>query len=402
MNEKTTQLNKLLSGDVAPADLIPIVDVSATTSPTGETKNISTRDLAVYLVSTISPSYSPYQTANGLSFDEAIVGNSNQLCAYSPFPSLGTSNFTLSVRAMFPSSHSVSDGSHRVIFGVGSSPSNSAQQSNAAYIGISGSSLIGYINDGSSNKTSVVSDFFSSLWDKTVQITFVVQSRSGSFYINGVPTPSSVISTGGVTNAISCSYVVMGQSRNTNNIACTIFEAQIWNRALNASGSIEAFFAGTKTDSSLLASYIPMNLNPEPSQWLDVRGKYHLLLPTSGATSTNPFKEFNLRFNASGSGYLGDGSARNVLPVNYVLTSAVVSSSAKPLLSIGSSPTAPITGSSGTGSFYNNRVSQVSASYGINTLELLSLGTAHADRTLYVNMASPTVCSFDFQGYIRD
>jgi hypothetical protein len=402
MNTKTTGLNNILPSEVAAGDMIPFVDVSATTSPTGETKHITAGNLGLYLASVISPSYSPYQTSNGLWFDESVVGNTNNLTCYSPFRSLGTGDFSLSVRGMFASSHSVSDSSHRVIFGVGPSPVTSAQQGNSAYIGIVNSDLVGYMNDGTIAKTATIPNFFNGYWDKTTHITFVNSGGYPYFFINGSAVASSVTNPSASLGAISSSYVVMGQSRGTNNVACTIFEAQIWSRALTPSGSLELFFSGPKADSTLLASYIPTNLNPEPSQWLDSRGRYHLLLPVSGALATNPRKEFNLRFFVSSSGYLGNGTARDVLPRNYVLTSAVVSSSAKPLLSLGSSPTAPSTGSSGTGSFFNNRVASVSASYGINTLELLTLGNAHADKTLFVTMSGDNVCSFDFQGYIRD
>lgn len=405
MNQKTTQLNNLLQNNIVFGDLIPIVDVTATSSPTGETKHVQVGNLAIYLSDVISPTYSPYQVSNGLWFDENVVGNSSTTTCYSPFVSLGTAsnaphNFTLSVRASFPSSHSVVTSTPRIIFGVGPSPVNSAAQPNSAYIGQKNNDLIGSFNDPSYTVTATIPNFFINYADKTVHITLVNSSGYPTFYINGVAQPfilTSNVPTSSFLSGISSSYIMMTQGASTNNVACAIYDAQVWYRALNSSASLDAFFSGPKDDSTMLASYVSDNINY--SQWLDAKNSYHLLLPNTGSTIMSPRKEFNLRFFATASGYLGDGTVRPILPQNYVMTSAVVSSSAKPLLSIGSTSATPITGSCGTGSFYNNRVPWTSASYGINELTLLTTGISHPDQTIYVNMASASYCAFDFQGY---
>jgi hypothetical protein len=126
------------------------------------------------------------------------------------------------------------------------------------------------------------------------------------------------------------------------------------------------------------------------------------LLPRQGAEATSPTKQFGLIFfNDGTSGYLGNGTQRDVLPENYVLTDCFVYSPGAPLLSVGSSPNVAVPGDSGIYSFNNNRVPLVSASYGRNALPLLDLGIAHTDRSLYVfYSASAAPCTFSFQGYV--
>jgi hypothetical protein len=409
MNQKTTQLNNIFPTQLVVGDLVPIVDVTSTSSPSGETKHVTLGSLGVYLSEIISPIYAPYQTSNGLWFDESFVGNSLHTVCYAPFTStvaetpyvLG--NFTMAVRAMFPSSHSITDPLPRVIFGIGPSPTNSAGQPNSAYIGRINNDLIASISDSSFNTTATIPNFFLSYSDKTTHILFVNSGGAPAIYINGSLYSSFITTTlpgSSVLSGIPGNYVIMGQSRSTNNIACTIYEAQIWNRAMNISGSIEAFFAGPRIDPSLIASYIPSNLNT--IQWLDGADQYHLLIPTSGSVVTNPDKEFSLRFYATSSGYLGDGGVRNVLPLNYMLTDVAVSSIQNPIISIGSSISSSFPGSSITGSYYNNRVSTVKAVYQNNPLSILALGACHVDRTIYVNMIQPATCSIDFEGYIYD
>jgi len=400
-NQKTTQLTPMTPNEVASGDLIPIVDVSATSSPTGESKHIAAGNLGVYLADIISPSYAPYQVANGLWFDENVSGSSLDTVCYSPNTTIAVTDCSISIRGMFPASQSVVDTSHRVIFGIGTDPLNSAESANSAYIGKSGNDLVGYIHGATYAWQASIPDFFTNYADKSTHVMLVNLSDTPYLYVNGA-LASTILSGSGAVGTISATNVIMGQSRSTNNVAGVIYEGQIWNRALNISGSTELFFGGSRRDSSLISSYIPNTLNPEPSQWLDSVGTNHLLLPTSGMKVTNPRKEFNLRFAVTSSGYLGNGNDRDVLPENYILTNATVSSSAKPLITLGSDITSPVTGSSGTGSFYNNRVAWVSASYGINVLDILSLGAAHEDRKLFVSMSGDNVCSFDLQGYIRN
>lgn len=51
-NNKITQLRSLTSGSISPDDLFPVVDVDDLSSPTGETKNIKSSELAAYINST--------------------------------------------------------------------------------------------------------------------------------------------------------------------------------------------------------------------------------------------------------------------------------------------------------------------------------------------------------------
>jgi hypothetical protein len=170
-----------------------------------------------------------------------------------------------------------------------------------------------------------------------------------------------------------------------------------------SASEIKTLYYGGITKKTVVASYKPKNLNPGPSQWLDDVGNNHLLIPVSGALATNPGKEFHLRFIATGSSYLGNGTKRDVLPENYVLTDAFVYSQGSPLLSIGSSASMSSPGDSGVDSYNNNRVPMVSASYSRNNLPLLELGVAHKDRSLYVFFSSSAVpCTFSFEGYVSE
>ena len=102
-NQKTTELRQLTSTEVAPGDWVPIVDVQEFTSPTGETKRITAKDLGEYIVSGGFVNYTVpqhgYQSSNGLSFapNYAPVDDINMFC-YGNASNLGT-DFSLTVRA---------------------------------------------------------------------------------------------------------------------------------------------------------------------------------------------------------------------------------------------------------------------------------------------------------------
>jgi len=404
-NQKTTELRTLTSTQVANGDWIPIVDVSELTSPTGETKKISAADFSEYVVSGgfanfVVPQHG-YQTSNGLSFaaNYAPLDELNMFC-YGAAKNLGT-DFSLSVKAFVPSDALLTDTGSRVLFGVGSQVIGMAENGSRVYVGVKSSSLMGYISDGVTEKVVEYPDYLKLFPDRAFEAT-ITKNYLGTFnfYIN-----SALIGTlSGAPSYISSSYTTMGngQSGSHWNINCVVYEAHVFNAALNGTKVKQNYYGGVRNnDATLVSSYRPENLNPGPTQWLDSVGDNHLLLPRDGAEATSPTKEFGLIFFSDGtSGYLGNGTQRDVLPENYVLTDCFVYSPGQPLLSVGSTADEAIEGDSGIYSFRNNRVPLVSASYGRNVLPLLELGVAHTDRSLYVfYSASAAPCTFSFQGY---
>lgn len=406
-NQKTTELRTLTSTQVANGDWIPIVDVSELTSPTGETKKISAADLSEYIVSGgfanfVVPQHG-YQSSNGLSFLEQFSPNTNvNLHCYGPAANLGNS-FSLTVKAFVPSSAQLNNTGNRILFGVGSEMFNMANTGSRAYIGVKSSSLIGYIHDGTTEKIIEYSDFINLYPNRAFEATITKDSSNFfKLYIN-----ASLFGTlSSAPSHISSSYATMGfgQSGSSHtNLNCVIYEAHVFNAALTGSQIVQNYYGGVRNnDTTLVASYRPENLNPGPSQWRDSVGDNHLLLPISGAEATSPTNNFGLVFLVDGtSQYLGNGTRRDVLPKNYVLTDCFVYSPGKPLLSVGSTSDVAVSGDSGIYSFNNNRVPLVSASYGRNVLPLLELGVAHNDRSLYVfYSASAAPCTFSFQGYV--
>lgn len=405
-NQKTTELRTLTSNNVSNGDWIPIVDVSELTSPTGETKKISTKDLAEYVVSGGFANYAVpqhgYQNSNGLSFAPyfAPQEDNNEYC-YGNISSVG-SNFALTVRAFIPSDADLSETGSRILFGVGSELIGMAESGSRAFIGVQSSSLIAYVNDGAGTEKIIeYTDFITKFPDRAFDAT-ISKTYDGKFlfYVNA----ELVGQLTGIPGSINSSYVTMGNGQYLNhwNINCVIYEAHIFNTALTGTQIRQNYYGGVRnTDSTLAASYRPENLNPGPTQWLDSVGDSHLILPMEGAEATSPTKQFGLIFfNDGTSGYLGNGTQRPILPENYVLTDAFVYSPGAPCLSIGTSEVPAYEGASGIDSFNNNRVPLVSASYGRNVLPLLELGVAHTSRSLYVfYSASAAPCTFSFQGY---
>ena len=406
-NQKTTQLRQLLSTEVQPGDWVPIVDVSENTSPTGETKKISAVELATYIVSggllNISMPYQGWDSANGLAFDDTVPASDNERC-YGTISSLGA-NYTLAVRAYVPSTFST-DAGYRVLFGVGvGNQIADALAAHSAYIGIENNNLIAVVTNGAGSVVVLTyTNFFSLHTERTFNAVMTKDAGGDlSLYING----EFWSTVSGASASTSNTNVVMGNGRGAphENVQCTIYEAHIFNSVLSADTIRNMFYRGVDTtDSNLVASYNSNTLNGGPTQWLDCVGSNHLLLPTLGAKATNPGKRFILSFPISGtSQYLGNGNQRNVLPAKYVITSCLVESAGKPLLSVGTTDALPPVSASGTGSWCNNRVALVSASYGVNPIGLLALGAAHADRSIYVYFsASAAPCTFSFDGYIRN
>jgi hypothetical protein len=411
-NQKTTQLRRVSGSQLVFGDLIPLVDVSENTSPTGETKAIYAGDLAQYIISggllNVALPRQPYQTTNGLSFSQtsscipgAGTGGYNLRC-YGNFPQIGN-NFSLMVRGFIPSTI-LTEANPRVLFGVGSTPDNVTSGGQSAYIGIEDYDLIGYTDDGVATKKIIFSDFIDNYSDRVFE---AVLTRDSSSLLNLYVNNSKIgVGLSGSASTITSSYITLGNGDQTlPNIECTIYEAHVFNKALTQAEVNTLFYGGARnSDPYLVSSYIPVNLNPGPTQWLDSKGSNHLLLPTTGAYSTNPDKEFSLRFTSNGtSSFLGNGTDRAVLPQGYVLTDAFVYSSGSPLLSIGSTSSVAPIGASGIYSWNNNRVALTDAKYSRNNLQLLELGVAHKDRSIFVYYsASAAPCTFSFEGYVAE
>lgn len=408
-NQKITSLRRLLSNEIASGDLLPIVDVSdLVVSPTGETKATTAQSLTNWMVSSglinLQMPYQAAQTSNGLYFSSGTTPNgNNNLYCYTKFPSLGT-NYSLYIRAFVPSTRPVDGGAiNRVLFGGGTSPSNVGGALNSSYIGVVQNNLVGFIADATTTFQVSVPNFFLTNSNKVFGAC-LTKDASGyvQFIVNGV----EVTNASGAPSTVSSTHLVMGNGLPTDtNLECIIYEAQVFNTALSVTGSQQLFYGGSnRSHPNLIASYTPENLNPGPTQWLDSKGSHHMLLPTAGASATNPTKRFSLNFYITSSGYLGDGSERIVLPENYFLTSCVMESTEKPLIAVGSTASISPVSASGTGSWWDNRVAFTSASYGVNSLGLLALGAGHVDRSLYVAYSGSITdapCTFSFDGFVR-
>lgn len=405
-NQKITQLNKILDQELVRGDLIPLVDVTATEiSSTGETVAMRIGDLAQIIVSG-STDYYPknfkFKTSNGLYFDQSFIPYSDRnLMCYSTINKVGT-KFSLVTRAFFPSTFTT-ESAARSIFGIGYDVENMVSSGQSAYIGVEGYDLIGLVDDGITEKKIVFDNFFSD-YNNSVVYTALTRDSYGTLnlFLNGM----CVGTLSGSATQITGSYISMGNgTSNLPNIDCTIYEAHLFNDALSPSEIKSIFYGGVKNSHrALVSSYIPETLSKEPSQWLDSKNSNHLLLPVSGAYVTKPRNKFNLIFKNDGvSGFLGNGTQRDVLPENYVLTDAFVYSKSPVLLSLGSSSGSAKYGSEKIYSCNNNRVELTSASYNRNILQLSEFGVAHTDRSIYVYYSSSAApCTFSFQGYIAE
>ena len=409
-NEKTTQLRRINATQVAPGDLLPIVDVSEVTSPTGETKHITAVDFATYIVSggfiDMSVPYRGLQYANGLSFDDGVSPSSDNERCYGTIDSLGN-EFSLFVNS-YVSSDRVITSDQQVLFGVGTNTSpgeDFAYSMNSAVIGVQGNDLFAYVQDGVGTYSNISAANFFLSYSEREFVAGLTKDTSGlvTLFINGVAYASS--SGTGILNPLSNTIVVMGNGRVTGkNIKCTIYDAHVFNVAVTKENVRNMFYRGVDiSDISLVASYGSNNLNAGPTQWLDGSNNNHLLIPVDGAIATNPSRWFTLSFQVNTSGYLGNGTIRPILPNKYFLTSCIVESPGAPFISIGSSDSIAPVSASGTGSWLDNRVPLTLAKYGKNPLEILPLGAAHDDTSIYFNMSGSDIpCAVFFDGYVRD
>lgn len=406
-DQKITQLRKIVnSNQVVDADLIPLVDSSEITSNSGETKAITVGTLLEYAISgglSIPSSSAPYQTTNGLVFDESITPSINlNLACYSTIPSVGN-EFSLMVRTCMPSNFTQQYFS-RGIFGLGTTSNNYTNGANSAYIGVQDDNLFAKITDSTNASQQITLNNFFTDYPDIPFYAFLTKNSNGtsSFYVNNSLVGISTTVTGSILN----SYVGMGCGKaGLPNLPCTVYEAHIFNSHLSKDDIDEIFYGGVRnSDTRLVSSYTPENLGPAPTQWLDSVNSNHLLLPISGAEATNPRKKFKLRLRNDGiSGYLGNGTKRDILPKNYVLTDAFVYASGSTILSVGSTSSIAPYGANGMDSWNDNRVPLTDAVYGRNNLQLLEFGIAHNDRSLYVYYSSSaTPSTFSFEGYVSE
>jgi hypothetical protein len=330
-----------------------------------------------------------YQSANGLVFDPSWIGATDNDRVYVEVDAddaLGT-EFSIFVSAYVPPEYPIAGG-ERIFFGVG--PNNTpVETNNAAYIGISGNDLVAYVQGtGVGFSRLTVPGFFPN--GDQVFYAGITKNLAGNvnFYVDGILITGSV----GLTDPVNNNTILMGNGVNGGqNIGCTIFEAHIFDREMTATEVDKIFWAGVDTfQGSLLNSYIPTNLNPGPTQWLDRVSGYHLLLPNGGAQASAPDNRFLLNFYVTGSGYIGNGTNRNVLPVGYFLKSCIVDSPFQPTMSIGSNATE-----------FDSRAEMISSSYNVTSLGLSYLGNALPDRSIYVQFSgSGAPCAISFDGYI--
>jgi hypothetical protein len=404
-NEKISELRNIPITDLVGGDLVLLVDTNENTSPTGETKVVTIRTLTELIISGAFVEECPFQHAyhssNGLAFDQSITPSTNiDLRCYANY-GFDMTEFSLMAR-MFVPSYIVTESVDRVLFGVGSNIDdlNSGQ---CAYIGIQNGDLIGYTNDGISQRKIVYGDFFSST---TNRVFDAVMTRDATGSLSLFLNSTKVGSLSGTSHQVSSSYIVINNGTTSYpNVECTIYEAKLFSSSLSQNEINFIFYGGSSnTHPSLLASYSPRNLNPGPTQWLDSKNNAHILLPTTGARASNPDKEFSVVFYNNGtSAYLGNGNNRPVLPENYVLTDAFVYSTGSPVLSVGSSADVAPSGSSGIDSWNNNRVPLTNAIYSRNILPLSEFGVAHTDQSLYVFYTSSAApCTFVFEGYVAE
>ena len=110
MNTKTTKLSRLYPGAMVGGDALPIVDVYAPSSPTGETKYVTLTDLGVWIAQNglIAPPFESFQYANGLYFDDTVAAGGSSVinACYGQFPTMGSAPFSLVLRANVPSGSS--------------------------------------------------------------------------------------------------------------------------------------------------------------------------------------------------------------------------------------------------------------------------------------------------------
>ena len=406
-NRKTTQLRKLISQDVVAGDLVPIVDSTAVDiSTTGETCGTYVGNLARLIISgafveSCSNDFG-FIKSNGLAFDQSITPNENiNLYCYTPIEQSGA-KFTLTTRVFFPSTI-VTQSAARAIFGFGNSPTNIVTAGQRAYIGVENQNLIGLTYDGTTTKKIILGNFFTEFKNKTVDL---VLSRDAHGTLNFFLNSACVGTLSGSASQISGSYIVMGNGTpNYSNIECTIYNAHLYNDAVTGSMVTSMYYGGeSNSDLHLVSSYTSENLGAGPTQWLDSKGNNHILLPISGARASSPRKRFKLIFNNDGvSGFLGNGTQRDVLPENYVLTDAFAYSAGYPTLSIGSTSGSALYGEDKIYSCNNNRVELTNAIYNRNILQLTEFGLAHTDRSIYVfYSASAAPSTFIFNGYIAE
>lgn len=408
MNQKTTEFKKLYASNLTNNDLVSIVDVSSTVSPTGENVYTTIGELATSMVSMSYLDYEdvikvPVQIREGLHFDEAYAPGADKAnTVYGTHNSIVGTNMFIGVRCVLPSPQTSAISSDRIIFGLSDVQTGQAtRQAHTVYIGINGTSLVGYASVASTSQLPIT--YASFITNHSNSPVFIGLNKHGNvidLYVGSKKVGTLDIGTSAqVFNGTP--RVIMGNgTTNYTNLNCVIGEAVVINRTVTeaeiasmATGIVSPLTSGTT------ALYSGNGISQAPGQWIDFVGNNNLILPTSGVTVINKKSEFQLQFFVSGSGFVANG--QNILPSNYMLTRCVVSSSQAPILSVGTSATLPPVSASVFDSYVNNRVPFTHAKYGINNLPLNSIGAAHPLKTLYVHFSgSAYPCKITFNGVV--
>lgn len=413
-NQKATELRRIYRNQLSRADLVSLVDVSSLISPTGENVSMTIGDFLgavsdLNLLDVADSLRAPRAISTGLHFlGNTMPGTETSKKAIAKHEYVSGTDLFIGARVVLPKDQTVITATdHRVIFGLTTAPNGDAsRKGNSAYIAIASSSLVGYVAGNTGDlPTSIVrsNNFIDTYGNSTTFVGVSKQGATMSLYIGANCVASGVLDvSGSIFPSGSQLTAVMGNGTTGSlNLDVIIGEAIVLNHAVteNEIGLLAAGCA-TPNMTGITSLYTEKNLNPIPSQWLDSVGENHILLPVDGAVTINTAPNFKLSFSVTSSDYLGGQGLRNVLPENSVLTHCILTSDGKPLLSVGTSDLIPPVSASATGSWVNNVVPFVSASYGVNNLNIASLGATHESKSLYVHFsASAAPCKLALYGF---
>ena len=162
-----------------------------------------------------------------------------------------------------------------------------------------------------------------------------------------------------------------------------------------ATGTSPTWSTGSLVQIGCVGNWGSEGLGPTCTQWLDHSGNaIHLLYPTAGVLPTRYTPRFKFVWTISAGAFLG-GSARAVLPANYILSEIIADTAGTPTLSVGQDAT-------------NNacRVASVTLAAGKTKLTLLApsgglAGYSGSSQQLYVAMSSGAASTtFTVMGFI--
>jgi hypothetical protein len=159
-----------------------------------------------------------------------------------------------------------------------------------------------------------------------------------------------------------------------------------------ATGTSPTWSTGTLVRIGCCAQIESESLQPAPGQWLDLSGNgAHLLQPASGTLPTKLPPRFKFVQTISAAAFLG-GSARAVLPANYVVSEIIADTAGTPTISVGQDATNKTT-----------RVASVTLAAGKTPLTLVTSGRTGSNAQLYVDMsAGAASTTFTVIGFIAN